>query len=113
MHKYFEGSAVFLLGPKLKLKNWLDTMMGTLTAAKSIVNSLTVKKLGRPSQTRIDRHGRQTLTKPTGSDISELGVQFSTRPQEDATVTETDIDTEEIPITQDTKRRKMDRTGIG
>ena len=40
-------------------------------------------------------------------------AQRSTQEREDATDTETDTDTEELPATQDAKRQKMDRTGIG
>ena len=58
-------------------------------------------------------HKRDTRKRKQYTVARGKRAQRSTQEREDATVTETDTDTEEIPTTQDTKRRKMDRTGIG
>ena len=53
--------------------------------------------------------------KKRDTESREQRAQRSTRTLEDDATTETDIDndTEEAPKTQNTKRQKIDRTGIG
>ena len=61
-------------------------------------------------------HKRDTRKRKQYTVARGKRAQRPTQEREDATATETetdDTDTEEIPITQDTERRKMDRTGIG
>ena len=48
-----------------------------------------------------------------GAESRAKQAHRSTQVQEDTADTETDTDTEEPPITQDAKRQKIDRTGIG
>ena len=58
-------------------------------------------------------HKRDTRKRKQDTEARGKRAQRTTQEREDATVTETDTDTEELPTTQDTKRRKMDGTCIG
>ena len=48
-----------------------------------------------------------------GAESRTKQAHRSTQVQEGTAATETDTDTEELPTTQDAKRQKIDRTGIG
>ena len=48
-----------------------------------------------------------------GAESRAKQAHRSTQVQEGTAATETDTDTEELPTTQDAKRQKIDRTGIG
>ena len=62
------------------------------------------------AQDRDTRKRKQIAAK---QETREKRAQPTTQEREDATEAEDDTDSEEMPVTQDTKRRKMDRTGIG
>ena len=56
---------------------------------------------------------RDTRKRKKDTEVREARPQRATPERDDTAASQTDTDTEELPTTQETKRQKMDRTGIG
>ena len=90
---------------RTEAKSGADRYKQSVTSQPKITRFLTT------TQRTVDR--KRGGKRKQGAESRAKQAHRSTQVQEDTADTETDTDTEEPPITQDAKRQKIDRTGIG